>query len=197
MSGETSNDLQSRRAFVVRALLKGLVALAFIIGAFVLGKQFGGEQLAEWLAPLTDRPLLMYAIFLLSETFIGLIPPEFYMIWALSGTCSQYIWRVTLLAALSYIGGLTAFFMGKWLNDTRLVRRWLAGKKAQKYQRYFQQYGWTLIVIAAVTPLPFALISSLAGSLNYRFTRYLSAAAPRILRFAVYGWIIWQANGLA
>ncbi len=183
-----------KKRFVTKSVVRALVALLLIVGIFIIAKKTATEEQLAWLEPLTSRPVLMYLIFLASETFVGIIPPEFYMIWSLSENEWLYVQKVLLLAVLSYTGAVVAFAMGKWLNNTQLVQRLLKRKKARRYTDRFEKYGGFLIFISAVTPLPFAFISTISGSLGYSFKRYIPYASARILRFAVYGWIIWQAN---
>jgi membrane protein YqaA with SNARE-associated domain len=57
-----------------------------------------------------------------------------------------------------------------------------------------QKYGVFLILVAAITPLPWSAISMLVGSLHYPSKKYLLWALARFIRFAVYAAIIWEAN---
>ena len=48
------------------------------------------------------------------------------------------------------------------------------------------------IVVAALTPLPFALVSLVTGALRYPHKKYLLYSSFRVLRFVAYGIIIWH-----
>jgi uncharacterized membrane protein YdjX (TVP38/TMEM64 family) len=189
-----AEDPNEKRRFILSNLWKGLVSFLLILAVLFLGKRYIGDHYLDWLIPLTSQPLLIYAVFLLSETVVGIIPPEFFMMWALEKGGKSYVYIVLLLAGLSYLGGIVAFWFGKRLYRTVLFQRLEKSVQFQKYLNYYRHYGGILILIAAVTPLPFALISIVSGSLGYRFRRYFQFASFRILRFVVYGAIIWFVN---
>ena len=102
MPGESTHTIAEKRRFILKAVTRGLLALGGIIAIFLLGKRYGGSELMIWLSPLIDRPVLMYLLFLASETFIGIIPPEFYMIWSLEPQWGNYALKVLFLALISY-----------------------------------------------------------------------------------------------
>jgi uncharacterized membrane protein YdjX (TVP38/TMEM64 family) len=163
----------------------------------MIAKTYITNHLSEIFSPLTDKPFLVYVLFLVSETFMGLIPPEFFMIWALNENAIIYIQKVAMLTSISYLGGLIAFSAGKKLGNTILMNRVLASNSAQKYLKYYDDYGGYLVLISAITPLPFALVSTISGSLDYSYWKYLKFASVRFIRFLLYGWIIWKVNFIA
>ncbi len=188
---------QERYRFLFRNLLRGLSFLAILIVLFVLAKEFAPENSREMLKPLYDHPLLVFAVFMSSEIVFGIIPPEVFMMWALDfGTNYDYVWIVGLLSVLSYSAGLIGFGIGRWFNHTRLYRL-LRRRYLGKYARILKEYGMFLIIVAAVTPLPYSAVSMVIGSVNYRFDRFLYYSTTRFLRFGVYGYIIWEANEMS
>jgi membrane protein DedA with SNARE-associated domain len=116
------------------------------------------------------------------------------MIWALRyHDISGYITIIAFLAVISYMAGITGYFIGRYLNTTlffRFFRRKILGRS----DRLLNIYGIYLIMVAATTPLPFSGVAMLIGSVRYPFRKYFSYSLMRFLRFAVYSWIIWEAN---
>jgi len=187
---------QSKQQFIISSLLKAIGSFALILLFFLLLKQFPSEKYLAFLAPLTSRPIAMYAVFLFSEAVIGLLPPDFFMMWALGKGVDSFIETVIILSILSYVGGFGAFWFGYLCQKTKFIQNFLRKKKVKKYLEYYRRFGGVIIIIAAVTPVPFALISTLSGALNYRFSFYVKYAVFRILRFVVYGWVIWEVNAI-
>lgn len=170
--------------------------LAIIIGIFLLFKKFVNINYLLWLAPVYDNPLIIYAIFLTSEVVVGIIPPEVFMIWALRyNETTGYISIIAFLAVISYLAGLTGYFIGRYLNTT-LFFRFFRRKVLGRSEKLLNIYGIYLIIVAALTPLPFSGIAMLVGSVRYPFKKYFYYSLLRFLRFAVYSWIIWEANML-
>ncbi|MCF8378162.1 MAG: VTT domain-containing protein [Bacteroidales bacterium] len=134
------------------------------------------------------------SIYSVSELFMGIIPPELFIIWALKfGSLYDYIFYVFIFTLISYIAGLIGFLFGRYLNTTilfRYIRRRFLGK----YHSLLQKYGYFLILVAALTPLPYSAISMLVGSFRYPMKNYLLWALSRFIRFAVYAVIIYKTG---
>ncbi len=179
--------LSDKTRFFLSYLLKGLAW-------FAVFKKYIHLNFAEWLEPIFDTTRLIFAIYIISELVFGIIPPELFMIWALrTGELWDYVFLVFAFAALSYIAGFIGFLFGDYLNTTILFR-YIRKRYLGKYHSLLQQYGVFLILVAAITPLPWSAISMLVGSLHYKKKKYLLWALTRFIRFAVYATIIWEAN---
>ncbi|MCX7986364.1 MAG: VTT domain-containing protein [Bacteroidales bacterium] len=145
-----------------------------------------------FLLPLYDKPVLIYLIFFLSEVIVGIIPPEFFMLWALhERTLVQYMTIVLLLATISYAAGLLAYFAGRFLSTSKFFR-FFRRRFLKRLERLFYQYGMPLIIVSALTPVPFSGTSMLVGSSRYPLRKYLLYSLSRYFRFIVYAYIIWE-----
>lgn len=149
------------------------------------------EEWDEWISPLTDRPLLMFGIFLASETFLGLIPLELFIFWAKNEPVNLYVLYVLLLSLLSFAGGLLAFWAGRFVDRIPLLKRLTRWSSYEEYAILYRRWGGIIIILAALTPLPFAMISFLSSSFLFPLQRYLLYASTRFLRFAALGWLLW------
>ncbi len=186
--------LSDKTKFLLKNLLRGITWLAIIISVFLAYKKFGKAILFEWLEPMLSQPHLVFAIFLTSEIVFGIIPPEVFVLWALRGnSLIDYAGIVMLLAALSYGSGIIGFFIGRYLKNTRFYRI-LRYKRFYKYEAKLREYGLYLIIVAALTPLPYSAISMLVGAVRFPFKKFVFYSLTRFIRFATYSWIIWEAN---
>ena len=180
--------------FFLKYLFRGFAWFAFLILIFIVFKNYVHLNFAEWLEPIFDTTRLIFAIYILSELVFGIIPPELFMIWALRfGGIYNYVLLVFALAVLSYLAGFAGYLFGNYLNTTILFR-YIRKRYLGKYHSLLQKYGVFLILVAALTPLPWSGISMLVGSLHYPAKKYLFWALSRFIRFAVYAAIIWEAN---
>ncbi len=161
---------------------------------FIVFKNYVNVDFESWLGPIFDNIFLMLSIYTLSELIFGIIPPELFMMWALRfESLKDYVFWVFIFAVISYLAGFAGFLFGRYLNTTilfRYIRRRFLGK----YHSLLQKFGVFLILVAALTPLPYSAISMLVGSLHYPMQRYLLWALSRFIRYAVYGFIIWEAG---
>lgn len=179
------------RQFFGKNLLQGLVAFVFLLVAFVLFKEYVEDHYQIWVAPVRDQPWIVYSVFFINELILGLIPPEFFMFLHVKDAPTVFWLYVTLMTVLSYLGGTFAFFIGKWTRRTRFMRTIMVGKKARLVVRQYHKYGGALIVIAAITPVPFALTSLVSGTLDYDFKDYVKFAWVRFIRFYPYAYAVY------
>jgi membrane protein YqaA with SNARE-associated domain len=56
-----------------------------------------------------------------------------------------------------------------------------------------RKWGGILIIAGAILPLPFAIASMSAGIIKFPFGSYLLYGILRLLRFAIYGALIFGA----
>lgn len=175
-------------------LLKGLLWLAVLITAFIIVRRNISVDFLNLLKPVFDNTALIITVFTLSELLFGIIPPELFMIWALrDGDAISYGFYITLFSTISYLAGFVGYLFGSYLNST-LYFRYVRKRFLGKYHSLLQKFGVFLILVAALTPLPFSGISMLVGSLHYPAKKYLFWALSRFIRFAAYAAILWEAN---
>lgn len=184
----------NRYRFLLRNLLRGLATLAVLVVGFVVLKKNVDLENAAWLEPLYANPGWVYLVYVISEVMVGLIPPELFFMWALrSGSAWDYVGIVTALAGLSYLAGILGYWIGSSFSRRRIFRI-IRVRYIRRYEKYFETFGAFIIIVAAVTPLPFSGISMLVGSVGFNFRRYLIYASARFVRFAAYSFIIWETN---
>ncbi|WP_421752643.1 YqaA family protein [Croceimicrobium sp.] len=140
------------------------------------------NELSFWL----NEKMPVWSVFLLffsSESLLGILPPDLFIIW--SQSLPEPWLSLTVLAFLSYVGGIISFGIGRLLNRIPAIDR-LVHKRYTKLSEEFRTFGALAIFLAALTPLPFSPVSIIAGSLDYPLARYLLVALSRILRYFIY-----------
>ena len=188
------NTYSSKQEFFLRNLVKGLVWLGIIISLFVITKHNVDKELLLKYEHLFDKTGLILTIFILSELIIGIIPPELFLIWSLrSGILTNYIQYALLLAIISYLAGLTGFYFGKYLHGTKLYS-YLRNKYLVRSEILLKEYGLYLILVAALTPVPFSGVAMLVGAVDYPVKKYFYWSLSRFIKFAFTAYIIWEAN---
>ncbi len=129
------------------------------------------------------------AFFYLSETVLGLIPPELFIAWA--GKTATPIVNLSLIALFSYLGGMTAYFIGRRALKIPSIHYYLEVRMAKQLVMA-RKWGGILIAVGALLPLPFSISSLVAGMLKYDFKWWLIIGLLRFVRFAIYGAAIFQ-----
>lgn len=144
-------------------------------------------DIADWITNHLPWYLAAATLFA-SEIVLGILPPDLFILWAKSLT---YPWlMVLLLSVLSYLAGIVSYLIGQRLYHLPKIQCWINVKFATQFTQ-IRRFGGLLVVIAALTPLPFPMISTIAGMVGYRFRWYLMAALTRFVRFALYAAVIF------
>jgi len=186
--------MESKQSFFFRNLLTGLVWLAIIVAMFIFTKHNINKDLLLKFEPIFEKTGLILLIFIASEIMVGIIPPELFLIWALrEANLASYISYTILLSMLSYGAGITGYLFGRFLNTTRLYR-YVRHRFLRKTEVLLNNYGLYLIVVAALTPVPFSGTAMLVGAVKYPGRKYAYWSLTRFAKFALVGWVIWEAN---
>lgn len=183
---------ESRSSFLWRNLFRGLIWFAVILTAYILA----AEELAVYEKEINafgDRLPLLLSIFTISEIVFGIIPPEIFMlIWQSKGVLSEYVLNLTYLTFISYGAGILGYYIGKNFSKTTFYLR-IHERYLKQYDQKLRTYGLYLVLVGAITPVPFSATCMLAGSVNTPFDKFLLICISRIIRFAGYGWAVWAA----
>ena len=91
-------------------------------------------------------------IFFLSESFLGMIPPDIFVIWTIKFN-SPFLFLI-LLGILSYAGGIISYLIGKWLSNRKRIKAY--SEQAGKVYQYGQKMGRSIYNNSSSFPL-FAL----------------------------------------
>jgi membrane protein YqaA with SNARE-associated domain len=124
-------------------------------------------------------------VFILSESFLGMIPPDIFIIW--TAKFDSPLFLVTILGILSYIGGIFSFLIGYWLSARPKIKAY-SERALNKYILLARKWGGAFIIISALFPFsPFSMVVIAVSLLKYPFNRYLLFGISRVFRFAVQG----------
>lgn len=130
------------------------------------------------------------SFFFISETLLGLVPPEIFIAWA--GKMYNPWFYLGLLALLSYSGGLLSYWMGRTITKVPSVHKYLE-VKMEKQLKNSKKWGGFLIMVGAVLPLPFSIACIAAGIIEFPFKNVIIYGSLRFIRFLIYGLIIFSA----
>lgn len=183
-------DTPSR--FLLRNLLKGLLWFAIIIAAYIFFESYVTEAISKQIGVIADKKLLLFSIFTISEIVFGIIPPEFFMIlWQHQGTVAEYIVNLSILAVLSYGAGVLGYYIGFTFTKTAAFQK-IRLKYLVQYEYSLRKFGIYLVLVGAITPVPFSAMCMLAGSVQLPYKTFLWVCVARVFRFAAYGWMVWS-----
>ena len=124
-------------------------------------------------------------LFLVSESFLGMIPPDLFMIWSTKFNSPFII--LAILGVLSYIGGSISYMIGYWLSKKPKIKAY-SERALGRYILLVKKWGWAFLVISALFPFsPFSMVVIAVSLFKYPFKLYLLFGIARIVRFLVQG----------
>lgn len=132
---------------------------------------------------------IVFSFFLVSETVLGLVPPEIFIAWS-SKSATPWLY-LFILATMSYIGGVISYLIGNRLFLVKPIRDHIENK-ISKHIVNLRKWGGLFVVLGAISPVPHSLVSLASGLIKYNFKHYLLWALFRYVRFAIYALIIFQ-----
>jgi membrane protein YqaA with SNARE-associated domain len=169
---------------------KSVLIIISVYGVIVLLAVLTGKYLVDFnqlfegmLNSFSDR--MVVSLFFLSESFLGMIPVDLFVIWAQKFD-HPLPWLV-LLGILSYFGGIISYGIGGWISRRKGIRQFTE-KRLEHYMDFVRKWGGAFIVVAALFPFtPFSMVVIAVTLFHYPFRLFLLFALTRVLRFAMQG----------
>ncbi len=149
-------------------------------------------KFSEFILQKSESRAYSWVVFLLTvcESIFLFIPPEVFMTPPIIANKRRAI-PITVAASLgSIVGGAIAYMIGLWLYDS--VGVWLIETFSNPeliestIKPMFTKYGILIIVLTAVTPIPYKLLAIWLGFIGYPLWLFLAVSAVfRTGRFAI------------
>ena len=155
-------------------------------------------KFSEFILKKSESRGYSWLVFFLTicESIFLFIPPEVFMTPPIIANKRRAI-PITIAAALgSLVGGALAYAIGMWLYDS--VGVWLIETFSNPeliestIKPMFSKYGILIIVLTAVTPIPYKLLAIWLGFIGYPLLIFLGVSAIfRTGRFAIVGALLY------
>lgn len=162
-----------------------LIYLAIMIPAVLIGKYLIDFNAVFKFITGRFPDLMVLAIFLVSESLLGMIPPDFFVIW--TAKFNTPLVFLTILGLLSYLGGALSYLIGYWLSKRKKIKAY-SERVLDKYIGMVKKWGGAFIIISALFPFsPFSMVVIAVSLFKYPFKLYLLFGLSRIVRFIIQG----------
>ena len=161
------------------------VYLLVIVPIVLLARKIIDLELVFQYVFRTHSDSFVLILFFVSECFLGMIPPDLFVIW--SAKFSEPIILLAILGMLSYLGGAIAYLIGTWLSGRQVIKAF-SERVLEKYINLVRKWGGAFIIIAALFPFsPFPMVIMAVSLLKYPFRLYLLFGITRVARFLIQG----------
>ena len=149
------------------------------------------KSLYRWTLALSQSrhaPLALGAVAFAESSFFP-IPPDLLLV-PMSLTQPRRAWAyASICTVASVLGGVLGYAIGALLYDT--VGQWLIATyhyadRMDAMRAAYAQWGWLLILIKGLTPIPYKLVTIVSGLLGYNFALFvLLSVITRGARFFI------------
>lgn len=147
------------------------------------------QRLNRYILEKAHSPKAMWVLILISftESSIFILPPDLLMI-PMAIVNKSRVWMMAFwLTVSSVLGGILGYFLGAFLLDS--LGKWLIEiyqfqDSMQSFHDYYQKWGFWIIVLKGVTPIPYKLVALASGIAHYPLMMFIFASTVcRAIRF--------------
>ncbi|HBC77238.1 MAG TPA: short-chain dehydrogenase [Bacteroidales bacterium] len=163
-----------------------LIYLAIMIPALLISNYLLDLNAVFDFITTRFKDWVVLTVFFISEVFLGMIPPDFFVIW--STKFNSPLLFLSILGVLSYAGGAISYYLGVLLLKGKRIKAW-SERVLSKYIGMVRKWGGAFIVISALFPFsPFSIVVIAVSLFKYPFKLYLLYGVARIARFLIQGY---------
>lgn len=156
------------------------------------------KKLYSWVIAQSDKPYAPWILGIVSflESSISPIPPDPLLI-PMALTRPERSWFLAFLTtATSVIGGFLGYLIGYFLFET--IGEWIIityglQNAFLKLQALFNEWGFWIIVLKGLTPIPFKVVTITSGVTGLNFITFaLASIISRGARFYIEAFLLWK-----
>lgn len=155
------------------------------------------RRLYDWVLHWADTPYAVPALFVLAfaESSFFPIPPDVLLIALCIGEVKKSYRFAFWCSVASVLGGMAGYAIGAfaWEHVHEFFYRWVPGvneKSVARVSSLYEEWNFWIVFAAAFTPIPYKVITILAGVCAINFPMFvLASAIGRSARFFLVAWL--------
>ena len=157
------------------------------------------RRLYEWILGFSRTPIAPVVLLVTSviEAFIPFVPPDVLLV----PMCLENRRKSALYAVIAIVGSLAGAMVGYFVIASFVAggSEWIFGEEAiNSIIAEFDKRGSAYVFVAALTPIPFFVLTTAAGVAELNFGLFLAACVVgRTLRYGIEAFIVWWIGAAA
>ncbi len=136
------------------------------------------KNLYHWTMKLSESrhaPIALAAVSFAESSFFP-IPPDIVLVPMALAQPKKAFQFALICTVFSVLGGMLGYAIGALLYET--VGQWLIhmygyASKITEMQAFYAKWGWALILIKGLTPIPYKLVTIFSGLMQYNFALFI------------------------
>lgn len=152
------------------------------------------RRMYDWVLSLAHTKHATWSLFAISfaESSFFPIPPDVLLAPLCLGNRSRSIWFATVTTIGSVLGAILGYWIGYAAIEYATMIPGISSEKIDKLSAEFDVRGQWYVFIAALTPIPFKLLTITAGAAKMGMPIFLAACViGRAARFFAVAGTIW------
>lgn len=140
------------------------------------------KRLYDWTLALAESPRAPYALGAVSfaESSFFPVPPDVILL-PMAAARPDQAWRYALICTVtSVLGGMLGYAIGALFYETAgqwIIHLYGMESKMDALRAQYQHWGWAVILIKGLTPIPYKLVTIVSGLLGYDFLLFVALSA--------------------
>lgn len=155
------------------------------------------KRLYNWLLESADKPQAIWIVNLVSfaESSFFPLPPDLMLIPMILADRAKAWWLAFLCTLSSVSGGLAGYAIGYFLFESAgewIIHTYHLEDGFTRFQMDFQQWGFWIIALKGLTPIPFKLVTIASGVAGLNLVQFILASLiARSCRFFLLAGLLW------
>ena len=156
------------------------------------------RRLYDWMMRLArDRRATWWlaAVSFVESSFFP-IPPDVMLIPMILANPRRAFYVAGVCTLASVVGGFLGYAIGYWVLETLgkpILAMYGQTRNLEAFQKMFLEYGWWIIVIKGMTPIPYKLITIASGAAHFPLLSFAAASViSRGVRFFLVAALLWK-----
>ena len=152
----------------------------------------------EWILKLSAHPHANWylALIAFAESSFFPIPPDPMIIAMTIANRDRAFVIAAISTVASVLGGFLGYYIGCTLYETigTHIITWMSSPEQFFYAKEkFHEWGFWLIALKGLTPIPFKLVTITAGVMQYNLMLFtIASVIARSSRFFFVAWLLWK-----
>lgn len=155
------------------------------------------RRIYDWTIRSANTPKAVWTVILISfaESSFFPLPPDLMLIPMILANRAKAWWLALICTISSVMGGLVGYAIGFYLFETAgewIIQTYNLEAAFGRFQTDFQAWGFWLIVLKGLTPIPFKLVTIASGVAGLNLTQFVAASIiARSFRFFLLAGLLW------
>lgn len=147
------------------------------------------RRLYDWVIALSGTRQAPWALAIVSfvESSVFPIPPDVMLVPMCLANRRKALFYATICTLASVAGGFLGYAIGYYLWEavgSWVIQTYGLGQKFDEFHKAFAEYGWWIIILKGMTPIPYKLITIASGVAHFPLLAFAVASVlSRAMRF--------------